>query len=106
MAGSAILRSRWQEPPGKGTCQVKRQPKMEQIRRLAAKTLDQVFIARAQEGLKCSSFEVQALTDLAKDVYFPWLTQPEAIQAGQLAMIAVSAEEQATNPYAANHSLC
>ena len=77
---------------------MKRQPQLEQIHRLSVKTLDQVFIARAQEGLGCSLFEAQALTDLVKEVYFPWLTQPEAIQAGQLATIAVSADEPGHKP--------
>jgi hypothetical protein len=72
---------------------MKRQPALEQIHRLSIKTLDQVFIAQAQEGLGCSLFEAHALTELVKEVYFPWLIQPEAVQAGQLAMTVVSAEE-------------
>lgn len=75
-----------------------RQPEQEQLNRLTVKTLDQVFIARAQEGLGCSLFEAQALTELVKEVYFPWLSQPEAIQAGQLAMTAVSADEPGHKP--------
>ena len=43
-------------------------------------------------------FEAQALTELIREVYFPWLTQPEAIQAGQLAM-AASAYEEATSHF-------
>ena len=77
---------------------MKRQTDHEQIQRLSVKTLDQVFIARACEGLGCSMFEAQALTALIKEVYFPWLTQPEAIQAGQLAMVAVSADEPGHKP--------
>ena len=77
---------------------MKRQPELEQIQRLSVKTLDQVFVARAREGLGCSFFEAQALTELVKDVYFPWLTQREAIQAGQLAMIAVSTDEPGHKP--------
>ncbi len=53
-----------------------RQPEIEQLHRLSVKTLDQVFITRAQEGLSCSLFEAQALTDLVREVYFPWLAQP------------------------------
>jgi hypothetical protein len=68
--------------------------------RLAIKTLDQVFIKRAQEGLSCSLFEAQALTDLVRDVYFPYLAQPEAVQAGQLAITAVSADEPGHKPLA------
>ena len=65
---------------------MKRQTEREQLNRLTVKTLDQVFIMRAIEGLGCSRFEAQALTNLIKDVYFPRLSQPEAIQAGQLAL--------------------
>jgi hypothetical protein len=65
---------------------------------LTVKTLDQVFIMRVKEGLGCSQFEAEALTNLVKEVYFPWLSQPEAIQAGQLAMTAVSADEPGHKP--------
>lgn len=75
-----------------------RQPALEQQHRLSVKTLDQVFTAQAREGLGCSLFEAQALTELVKEVYFPWLAQPDAIQAGQLAMTAVSAEEPGHKP--------
>lgn len=75
-----------------------RQAAREQLDRLTVKTLDQVFIARAKEGLGCSLFEAQALTDLIKEVYFPWMSRPEAIQAGQLALTAVSADEPPHRP--------
>jgi hypothetical protein len=75
-----------------------RQPAIEQKTRLMVKTLDQVFVAQAQEGLGCSLFEAQALTDLIKEIYFPWLAQPEAIQAGQLVLTVVSAEEPGHKP--------
>jgi len=74
------------------------QTEREQLNRLAVKTLDQVFITRAKEGLGCSLFEAQALTDLIKEVYFPWLSRPEAIQAGQLVLTAVSADEPGHKP--------
>jgi hypothetical protein len=65
---------------------------------LSVKTLDQIFIMRAKEGLGCSQFEAEALTNLVKDVYFPWLSQPEAIQAGQLVLTAVSADAPGHKP--------
>jgi hypothetical protein len=77
-----------------------RQPALEQQHRLTVKTLDQVFVARAQEGLGCSLFEAHALTELIKEVYFPWLAQPEAVRAGQLAITAVSADEPGHKPLA------
>ena len=75
-----------------------RNPAHEQRHRLTVKTLDQVFIMRVKEGLGCSQFEAAALTDLVKGVYLPWLSQPEAIQAGQLALTAVAADEPGTKP--------
>ncbi len=75
-----------------------RQPEREQLNRLTVKTLDQVFIMRVKEGLGCSRFEAEALTELVKDVYFPWLSRPEAIQAGQLVLTAVSADEPGHKP--------
>ena len=75
-----------------------RQSEREQLNRLTAKTLDQVFAMRVKEGMGCSQFEAQALTDLVKEVYFPWLARPEAVQAGQLAMTAVSADEPGHKP--------
>lgn len=75
-----------------------RQPLQEQQLRLSAKTLDQVFVARAREGLSCSLFEAEALTELVREVYFPWLAQPEAVQAGQLALTAISDEEPPHKP--------
>jgi hypothetical protein len=79
---------------------MERQPELEQVQRLTVKTLDQVFVARALEGLGCSLFEAEALTELVKEVYFPWLNQREAIQAGQLALIAVAADEPGHKPLA------
>jgi len=79
--------------------QMIRQPEREQLNRLTVKTLDQVFIMmRGKEGLGCSQFEAEALTNLVKEVYFPWLSQPLAIQAGQLAMTTVSADEPGHKP--------
>ena len=71
---------------------MKRQPEHEQLNRLTAKSLDQVFNMRAKEGLGSPQFEAEALTGLIKDVYFPWLSRPEVIQAGQLAMIVSSTD--------------
>lgn len=70
----------------------------EQLNRLAAKTLDQIFIMRMQEGLGCSMFEAEAVTDLVREVYFPWLASPQAVQAGQLALTVVSTDEPGHKP--------
>jgi hypothetical protein len=75
-----------------------RQAEKEQLNRLMVKTLDQVFIMRTKEGLNCSLFEARALTDLVKEVYFPWLLSSEGIQSGQLVLTAVSADESGHKP--------
>lgn len=90
----------WEPPHRKETCHLKRQPELEQVQCLTVKTLEQVFVARALEGLGCSLFEAGALIGLVKDVHFPWFLEPEAIQAGQLAMISISAEEPGHTPVA------
>lgn len=72
----------------------------EQLNRLAVKTLDQIFIMRLKEGLGCSMFEAEAITELIREVYFPWLASPAVIQAGQLALTAVSADEPGHKPLA------
>jgi len=57
-------------------CQMIRQPEREQLNRLTVKTLAQVFIMmRATEGLGCSQFEAEALTNLVKEVCFRGLSQ-------------------------------
>jgi hypothetical protein len=38
-------------------CHMKRHTEREQLNRLTVKTLDQVFVVRAKEGLGCSQFE-------------------------------------------------
>ena len=53
-----------------------RQPEREQLKRLTVKTLDQVFVMRAKEGLGCSRFEAQALTDLFRTA-FPLIFGPK-----------------------------
>lgn len=79
---------------------MKRETEREQLKRLAVKTLDQIFVMRLKEGLGCSMFEAEAVTDLVREVYFPWLASPEAVQAGQLALTAVSADEPGHKPLA------
>ncbi|GEM_PF-1480314 len=89
---------RERSPIQQEVCQTIRQPEHEHLNRLTVKPLDQVFIMRAKEGPGCSQFEAEALTNLVKEVCFPWLSQPEAIRAGQLAMTAVSADEPGHKP--------
>jgi hypothetical protein len=55
---------------------MRRQPECEPLNRLTVKTLGQVFVMEAKGRLGCSQFEAQALTNLVKEAYFPWLSQP------------------------------
>jgi hypothetical protein len=70
-----------------------RQPEHEQLNRLNVKATRPGVHHVCQRGVGLFLFEAQAVTDLVKEVYFPWLSQPEAIQAGLLVMTAVSANE-------------
>jgi hypothetical protein len=66
---------------------------LKQNHRLSTKILYHVFVTQDKERLGCFLFKVQALTELASEVYFPWHTQPGAILARQLVMTAISNKE-------------
>jgi hypothetical protein len=74
-----------------------RQPELEQLAGLTAKTLDQVFVVWVKESLSCSRFKAEALTDLVEEVYSPCLAQPWAIYAGPAAMTVVSTDQLGWN---------
>src|SRR5208337_441124 len=71
----------------------------EAIGRLESKTLDARFTTEIQQGLNCSPFEAEAVLDVVKEVYFPFLSS-ESPQAppGKITLIAVAADEQAGEP--------
>jgi len=73
----------------------------EVLERLDAKTLDARFTTEIQQGLNCSPFEAEAVLDVVKEVYFPFLAA-EASQAppGKITLIAVAADEPAGKPVA------
>jgi hypothetical protein len=50
-----------------------RNPKREVIARLDSKTLDARFTTEIQQGLNCSPFEADAVLDVVREVYFPFL---------------------------------
>src|SRR3974377_500645 len=66
-----------------------------------SKTLDARFTTEIQQGLNCSPFEAEAVLDVVKEVYFPFLAA-EAPQAppGKITLIAVAADEPAGKPVA------
>ena len=76
-----------------------RNKKRETLRRLDSKTLDARFLAEIRNGLNCSPFEAEAVLEVVKEVYFPFLDE-ESVKAppGKETLIAVSADEPAGKP--------
>jgi DNA-binding CsgD family transcriptional regulator len=66
---------------------------------LNSKTLDARFLNEIQNGLNCSPFESEAVLDVVKEVYFPFLDE-QSVKAppGKITLIAVSADEPAGKP--------
>ena len=50
-----------------------RNEKKETLGRLNSKTLEAQFLHEIQHGLNCSPFEAQAVLEVAKEVYLPFL---------------------------------
>jgi DNA-binding CsgD family transcriptional regulator len=74
----------------------------EVIERLDSKTLDARFTTEIQQGLNCSPFESQAVLDVVKEVYFPFLSaEASESSPGKISLLAVAADEPAGKPVAA-----
>ena len=73
-----------------------RNKKRETLRRLDSKTLDSRFLNEIKNGLNCSPFEAEAVLEVVKEVYFPFLDE-QSVKAppGKVTLIAVSADEPA-----------
>ena len=73
-----------------------RNKKREELRRLDSKTLDAKFLNEIRNGLNCSPFEAEAVLEVVKEVYFPFLDE-QSVKAppGKVTLIAVSADEPA-----------
>ena len=76
-----------------------RNKKQETLRRLDSKTLDAKFFNEIRNGLNCSPFEAEAVLEVVKEVYFPFLDE-QSVKAppGKVTLIAVSADEPAGKP--------
>jgi DNA-binding CsgD family transcriptional regulator len=86
-----------------------RQRDREVIERLESKTLAARFTTEIQQGLNCSPFEAQAVLDVVKEVYFPFLAaESNEPSPGQITLIAVAADEPAGKPVAtcAKQAVC
>ena len=79
---------------------MKRNQEKERNDRLSFKTLDTQFKQEAIEGLNCSPLEANALIDIVKEVYFPFLNEKsiENIRPGQIVVQAIDLNEPAGKP--------
>jgi len=73
-----------------------RRARREELKRLESKTLDARFRSIIREGLNCSPFEAEAVLDVVKEVYGPYLDEtPAASPPGRITLVAIAADEPA-----------
>ncbi len=79
-----------------------RNTRRQELQRLESKTLDARFLTEIQQGLNCSPFESEAVLQVVKEIYFPFLDQLESPPAvpGKITVVAVCADEPAGKPIA------
>jgi len=84
---------------GKESTMGLRNRKKEVLDRLSSKTLEAQFLHEIQHGLNCSPFEAQAVLDVAKEVYLPFL-DPDVVKAppGKITLVALNADEPSGKP--------
>lgn len=77
-------------------------PRRQELCRLEAKTLDARFLTEIRQGLNCSPFEAEAVLQVVKEVYFPFLDQVENSPSapGKITVVGVCADEPAGKPIA------
>src|SRR5262249_28291 len=62
------------------------------------------FTTEIEQGLNCSPFEAEAVLDVVKEVYFPFLAAEAAEPPpGKISLVAVAADEPAGKPIADGH---
>ena len=86
-----------------------RNPKKETLDRLNCKTLDDRFRNEIVQGLNCSPFEAEAVLQVVRDVYFPFLDEAAPqVPPGKISLVAVCADEPAGKPIAEcrKHAVC
>lgn len=78
-----------------------RHPRREELKRLERKTLDAQFKTTIQDGLNCSPFEAEAVLDVVREVYQPFMDDsPGRLAPGRISLVAVDADEPAGKPVA------
>src|SRR3990172_9580237 len=76
-----------------------RNAKREELGRLECKTLDAQFRAVIQDGLNCSPFEAEAVIEVVKEVYGPYLNgASDSLPPGTMRVGAVDADDAAGKP--------
>ncbi len=79
----------------------RRNRKKETLHRLRFKTLDAKFLQETQHGLNCSPFEAEAVLQVVKEVYFPFVDQDAPTPPpGKITLLVVAADEPAGKPVA------
>jgi DNA-binding CsgD family transcriptional regulator len=69
------------------------------VERLSDKTLDAQFLSEVRDGLGCSPFEAEAVLQLVKEVYGPYLDGAwSEAPPGKVTLVAVGADEPAGKP--------
>jgi hypothetical protein len=78
-----------------------RHARREVLQRLQEKTLESRFLTEIRDGLNCSPFEAEAVLEVVREVYFPYLdaAAPQA-PPGKITLVAVQADEPAGKPIA------
>lgn len=66
--------------------------------RLNAKTLDQMFVNRVEQGYECPPFVSNAILETAKSVFVPDQGNQDALTVGQVKILGISASEPAGKP--------
>ena len=73
-----------------------RHPRSEELKRLELKTLEAQFKTTVQDGLNCSPFEAEAVLDVVREVYQPYMDDsPGRLAPGRISLVAVAADEPA-----------
>lgn len=69
---------------------------LELLRRLDAKSLDSRFTVEIEQGLNCSPFESDAVLQVVKEVFFPFLdAEAPVARPGKVTLVIVAADEPA-----------
>lgn len=74
-----------------------RNQKREALARISAKSLDARFLTEIEHGLNCSPFEAEAVLEVVREIYLPYLSTSDqaSLMPGRISLVAISADEPA-----------